>query len=360
MFELKKAIVFVFLVSCSSNPTDNPDHNVTLNCIYPVDTLSPLINSAVVKVRSSEGITLVDSVIIVESGTSDGTLSIDLNVEPGIERSFRVSLLDVETRPLFWSVMTADISQNDYQSLNLSLSQSGFGSALSVIIFRDLLPWDSHALDSALAEVGFALGTGEHNYYIYPSSEMSNIEMRPGLDLVVISNDQPQGFYDNYAASRERIERFVRDGGTLLWCACDLGWNYGSISGAGLILPGSVTISYSLDQINLVADPGYLMLDGFADTLAGNYASQEVFTNLPVGSIEYLKDSNGNPTLIGFAVEEGWVVISGQPLEYNYDRREIYNIGDLLPRVIRFLLGFGTGESLSLLSGAGTFVAKDG
>ncbi len=154
MFELKKAIVFVFLVSCSSNPTDNPDHNVTLNCIYPVDTLSPLINSAVVKVRSSEGITLVDSVIIVESGASDGTLSIDLNVEPGIERSFRVSLLDVETRPLFWSVMTADISQNDYQSLNLSLSQSGFGSALSVIIFRDLLPWDSHALDSALAEVG--------------------------------------------------------------------------------------------------------------------------------------------------------------------------------------------------------------
>ncbi len=360
MFELKKAIVFVFLVSCSSNPTDNPDHNVTLNCFYPVDTLSPLINSAAVKVRSSEGITLIDSVITMESGASDGVLSIDLNVEPGVERNFRVSLLDVETRPLFWSVMTADISQNDYQSLNLSLSQSGFGSALSVIIFRDLLPWDSHALDSALAEVGFALGTGEHNYYIYPSSEMSNIEMRPGLDLVVISNDQPQSFYDNYAASRERIERFVRDGGTLLWCACDLGWNYGSISDAGLILPGSVTISYSLDQINLVADPGYLMLNGLADTLTGNYASQEVFTDLPVGSIEYLKDSIGNPTLIGFAVEEGWVVISGQPFEYNYDRREIYNIGDLLPRVIRFLLGIGTGGSLSLLSGIETFVAKDG
>ncbi|MEE9554075.1 MAG: hypothetical protein V3W18_07220 [candidate division Zixibacteria bacterium] len=362
MSDIKNAIliVCVLLISCSSNPTVNMENNVILYCSYPADNFSPMISFARIKVNAPDQVTLVDSIMTVELGISAGMLSIELNVDPGLGRRFKVSLLDSDSRELFCSTAIADISENNHHSISLSLSQSGYGSALSVIIFRDLLPWDSRALDSALSEMGLDRGTGENQFYIYPSSEMANIEMRPGIDLVVISNDQPQYFYDNYAANHDRIEQFARDGGTLLWCACDMGWNYGSIDAAGLILPGSVTISYSLDQINLVSTPGYSMLDGFADTLFGNYASQIIFTNLPAGSIEYLKDSSDNPTLIGFAVEEGWVLVSGQPLEYNYDRKDVYNIGDLLPQVIRFLLGIGPGESLSLLPGIGTFVEKDG
>jgi hypothetical protein len=86
------------------------------------------------------------------------------------------------------------------------------------------------------------------------------------------------------------------------------------------------------------------VLGDLPDTLLGNYASQEVFSGLPGGALVYITDFDGAPSLVGFAIGEGWVILSGQPLEYNYDRRDTYNIGLLLPQLIRFLLGMGPGE----------------
>jgi len=237
----------------------------------------------------------------------------------------------------------------------MAFDQTGFGSGTTVVVFRDELPWDSFAMDSVLLAQGLTTGSCDGCYHVYPSTEMQYIQLRPDTDIVVISNDQPQAFYDYYAASRETFERFVADGGTLRWCACDLGWNYGSIQSSGLTLPRSVGISYALSGRNIISETGFDILAGMPDTLAGNYASQVAFNNLPAGTIIYMDNTDGDPVLIGYQMGDGLVFISGQPLEYNYDRRDNYSIGDLLPGLICFLLGIPADSQLSgpLSAGAG-------
>lgn len=75
-----------------------------------------------------------------------------------------------------------------------------------------------------------------------------------------------------------------------------------------------------------------------------NYASHESFSNLPNGTTVYCTDSLGTPTLIEFNLGSGWVIVSGQPLEHQYDR--IYGQADmekLLPRIVAYF----TGKTLS-------------
>jgi hypothetical protein len=352
------ALLPAFSIFCSDNPTENIVNNVNLICQIPDDPLHLLIDSAEVTVTAPD-IAVPQKEYFHVSAMQGGYFILTLDVEAGLSRQFRVMLKDSDSRALHYSVAAGDVSRRHILNLYLTFHQTGFGTATSVIIFRDQLPWDSRALDSVLIQQGFSLGTGAQNYYVYPSAAMPDAELRPESDLVVISNDQPQWFYDNYAASQNRFEQFVRDGGTMLWCACDLGWNYGSISAAGISLPGGIEIDYALDQVNLSETGGFEILHGLPDTLYGNYASQESFAGLPAGALEYLVDTAGGPTLLGFPLGNGWVVFSGQPLEYNYDRRETYNIGELLPRVIRFLLGIAPEESLFLFPGNGALERQD-
>lgn len=349
----------LILISCTESPMFMPSYNVRLNCEFPDDPLVESASSARVTVRAPDIGSAIDSTFSInEPGLM--VLSLDLNVKPGPDREFRISLMNDGGGTAFTGLAVETIPENRASAVNLVINQAGFSSASSVLIFRDQYPWDSRALDSTLISHGLTTGTGDGQYSVYPSSEMLYAELRPGIDLVIISNDQPQEFYDNYAASAHRFEQFAYDGGTILWCACDMGWNYGSISDAGLELPGPVGISYSLDIYNLVTNPGFELIGGLPDTLRGNYASQETFFNLPGGCLTYLTNTNGSPTLVGFAAGDGWIVISGQALEYNYDRRDNYSIGELLPRLIRFLLGIRTGEPLSLLPGSGTLVSEAG
>jgi hypothetical protein len=74
-------------------------------------------------------------------------------------------------------------------------------------------------------------------------------------------------------------------------------------------------------------------------TLTGYYASHEALYNLPEGTISYTIDTRDMPTLVTYNYGLGWVVATGQPLEFSYDRIGQYNSGYLLPRVVRFLLG---------------------
>ena len=345
---------FVLMTACSGRPTGDPGYNVALNLIPPDDPLYDAVDSASLNVTAADMQSPFTAVYVIDPARRDPQI-IGLDLESGLARIFRVRLKNNDGRVLFSSSASGDISEDRLLSLDFVFGQSGSGTASTVKVFRDQLPWDSRALDSTLYEQGLTLGHEDNQFYIYYSDMMADVELRPGIDLVIISNDQPQAFYDSYALNQDRFENFVREGGTLLWCACDLGWNYGSITEAGLTLPGSVMISYSLDQVNVVTNSEYQLLSGLDDTLHGNYASQEHFNNIPYGAIAYLTDTDSHPTLIGYGWGHGWVVISGQPLEYNYDRRHLYNIGDLLPRIVRFLLGITAGGTFSLIPGSGAF-----
>lgn len=217
----------------------------------------------------------------------------------------------------------------------------GAGTANHIKLFMDAQPWNSYATTTVIEALGFTLGAGPNTYEILYSTDMATAELIPGEDLVIICNDQYQSFYDNYAASQIRFNNFVYMGGSLLWEACDEGWHYGSMETAGIILPGDVHPYVDFDYYNYVTDPNLPLVSGLPGTLDHNYASHESFYNLPDGTTVYTVDDSDNPTLIEYSLGGGWVIISGQPLEHQYDND--YGVADdvsqLLPRIVAYFTG---------------------
>ena len=239
---------------------------------------------------------------------------------------------------------TVNLEVRDTQGLVGSITHilsvgGGAGTATHIKLFRDNLPWDSNAMVVALEELGFAEGKGANAYEIIDSAQMGTVPLIPGEDLVIISNDQNQNYYNNYAASQIRFRNFVHTGGSMFFGACDHGWAGGSISDAGIVLPGNITITGEFDRTNLVAQLRLPLVDGLPETLKGNYASHENFTNLPDGTIVYCRDTTERATLVEFNLGGGWMIVTGQPLEWGYDRHEAYSIGLVLPRVISHFTG---------------------
>ena len=124
---------------------------------------------------------------------------------------------------------TVNLEVRDTQGLVGSITHilnvgGGAGTATHIKLFRDDLPWDSNAMVVALEELGFTEGRGAHTYEIIESAEMATVPLIPGEDLVIISNDQDQNYYNNYAASQIRFRNFVHTGGSMFFGACDHGW----------------------------------------------------------------------------------------------------------------------------------------
>lgn len=224
----------------------------------------------------------------------------------------------------------------------------GAGSASHVKLFMDVYPWDSDGMTSMLAQLGFTEGTGENTFEIINSSDMGTEPLQPGVDLVIISNDQTQTFYNNYAANQVRFSLFVSNGGSMLWEACDGGWNDGYMSWAGITLPGNIQIDYKLDYYNYTTDQNLPLINGIPFAMDHKYASHERFVTIPEGTTVYCVDSDNYPTLIECNLGLGWIIITGQPLEHQYGY--IYGESDmerLLPRIVAYF----TGKALPPLNG---------
>jgi hypothetical protein len=263
-----------------------------------------------------------------------------LDIEPVTEIILRACLYDQDKRPLYNAFKKVELGDNPQIKIDLPFAQSGFNSGSKVKILRDEPPWDSFAIDTALTEMGCSAGTGVNQFYVFPSSDLSLIDLSPGADLLIISNDQPQGFYNDIFSNLHRITEFAEKGGTVLWETCDLAWNYGSYAAAGLdSLPGGIINRTLYDNMNIISDPDLNLTGGLDDTLTGFYASNKYFSGALDSAIVYMKNSGGDPTLIGCKFGYGIIIYSGQPLEYNFDRRDAYNMGSLLPRVMGFILG---------------------
>lgn len=223
-------------------------------------------------------------------------------------------------------------------TLNVIANQAQ-GTANHIKVFRNRLPWDSNAFETMMTDFNYSSGPGKNQYEILPSSAMSTEIMTPGTDMIIIMNDQDQAFYDDLAASSQRLQRFIENGGVVLWEACDQGWGGGSMQAAGVGLPGGVTYTLFYDETNQVVNPTSSLMQGIPVNLTGYYASHEHFGNLPANAIVYTTDSQNLPTLIEFQLGNGWVIITGQPLEWGYDRLDSYNIGEIYPRLFNYVLG---------------------
>lgn len=216
----------------------------------------------------------------------------------------------------------------------------GAGTANHVKLFRDNLPWNSNSMVTMLENLGFTAGVGPNTYEIISSTRMDSVELVPGKDLVIISNDQSQTFYANYAAVQVRFTNFVYMGGSLFWEACDQGWARGSMATAGVVLPGNLTTDFDYDYQNSVSNASLPLVAGLPNTLDHNYASHESFSNLPEGTTVYCVNEEQEPTLIEFNLGGGWIIVTGQPLEHQYEH--IYGAPDmekLLPRIVAYITG---------------------
>ncbi len=191
-----------------------------------------------------------------------------------------------------------------------------------------------------LQNLGFTEGVGTNTYEIIASTEMATVPLVPGEDLVIISNDQSQTFYNNYSASQVRFTNFVYTGGSMFWEACDEGWYNGSIVDAGIVLPGTLTTIVDYDYWNYITDSNLPLVAGLPDSMDHNYASHESFSNLPDGTTIYCVDESHHPTLIEFNLGGGWIIVTGQPLEHQY--QYVYGANDmekLLPRIVSYFTG---------------------
>ncbi len=322
--------------------TDEGEPQVELTIALPDPAQQPLWNDVdvlVLTVTGQDKWVIADTLNIV---AGDTIAVFTLDVPPGDNRLFTLDAMDTLWVVLFWGRLETDIEEGQTYDFDIDLEPAGAAAATHIKIFRDGLPWTSSAMDTMLQREGFTPGPGENQYEIFPSDSFASVPLEVGVDMVIIVNDQNQTFYNNYAASQAKFNNFVYSGGTIFWEACDRGWAYGSILDAGITFPGGVSVdsTYIYDNYNLVYNPYYELVAGLPDTLYGTYSSHETFTGYPLGTQTFTVNmTEGKPTLILYHYGVGWVMITGQPLEYCYDRLPSQTTGELLPRVVRFFLG---------------------
>lgn len=332
-------LIFIIADSCSQSPNQPSNESIMITFGAVAEPLFQRVESAHLSATDSRMNTILDTLFTLESPTGNvGPFYID----PGSADflTIKVWLYDNNHHPLYRIFESIDLGEYSTEDIELQPSQTGFRSGSKVIILRDLPPWESYGLDSMLVGIGLGAGTSVNQFCIYSSSDLPSIEFAPGSDILIISNDQPQGFYDNLFSNLNRVSQFAAAGGIILWETCDLAWNYGSYAAAGMdSFPDGITQRTSYDTINIISDPDLSLVGGLGDTLIGNYASNKYFSVIPDSALIYMKDSESNPTLIGVKYGDGIILYSGQPLEYNFDRRNDYNMGFLLPRIVNYMLG---------------------
>jgi len=329
-------LLVALMGGCSKKSTKTAPDNVSLTLAFPNDSLIMDVEYLIANVVGEGIATPIRDSMGVANPLPNQNFNMTMRVPAGNDRHFVIQFYDDDAVIIFWAHLTLDIPAGNL-ACTLDVVQAGFGAATRIKLFRDNLPWNCYAMDSMLAQNGFEPGTGDNQYQIYTSEDFDTVTLVPGVDLVIISNDQNQNFYDNYHLSETRINDFIYNGGTVFWEACDLGWAYGSIDDAGITLPGGVKDSALYDSYNYIVSSHLHLVAGLDSILQGNYASHEAFYNLAPGTISYTVDGRGLPTLISYSHGLGWVLMTGQPLEHAWTYG--WSIAALLPRVVRFILG---------------------
>ncbi|MGC9025467.1 MAG: PKD domain-containing protein, partial [Chloroflexia bacterium] len=191
-----------------------------------------------------------------------------------------------------------------------STPSGGWPLGGTVCIFKDANPWGSTATENILSANGIP-------YEVHTSAEFGSLDFSQ-YGMIVFSGDQPQSFYDNYAAYVGKFEDYVNAGGFLNFFSCDSGWNGGSLTAP---LPGGMQwTGWIYENYNVIDDPTHPVVQGVPSPFYGNYASHGHFSNLPADAhIIAHEQIGGQPTIVEYGLGAGWFIAFGQPLEISYD-----------------------------------------
>jgi len=269
---------------------------------------------------------------IVDTQSVDTTIFL-LEVPIGDSRVFTAFGTDTNGVAYLWGQKDTNIAVEDTIRISIELSPLLGNAGDSILILRDSLPWKLSCTDSILDILGA-------NYTVVPSDSFANFFPNSTKNTIIIPSDQPQEFYDNYRTYATKFNNFVYDGGVMFFSACDKGWNYGDILEAGILFPSGTTLDtvYQTDTLNLVTGTHPIVSD--LDTLRGYFASYSWFTDCPPFAqiLTVSPDTVERPTLLVYQYGSGLVLLSSQPLEYEYGNGiDNDDIGILLPRILSFL-----------------------
>ncbi len=230
---------------------------------------------------------------------------------------------------------------------SLTLSENKGVQAGWAGLFKDANPWGSLAWEDALNAHAIP-------YEVHTSAEFPTLSFST-FGMIIIACDQPQGFYDAYAAQAAKFENYVQNGGVLLFCTADHGFNVGILSAP---LPGGVTIQFMPSDENDIDVRTHPMVAGISSPFAGSSASHSDYSNLPGNAHIITHNSNtGEPTMVEYALGYGNIVAFSQPVEYNLSGGEPG--GAIIANSLRYGYNYANYQWLSETPLAGTLPPGD-
>ena len=129
-----------------------------------------------------------------------------------------------------------------------------------VCVFKNIDPWGSPAAEEILSACDIP-------FEIHTSADFASLDFSQYV-MIVVSSDQPQAFYDAYAANQGKFADYVSAGGFLNFFACDRGWAGGRLTAP---LPGGMTtVLYYAANTMTIVDPGHPVVSCVPDPIYGS------------------------------------------------------------------------------------------
>ncbi len=269
-----------------------------------------------------------------EVGVDSTIFTVD--VLPGDNRLFTAFGMDTLGVAYFWGRQDTNVIEDDTTRISVVLTEILIGGGDSLLILRDSLPWGLCCTDTILKDLGV-------KYRIVPSDSFAPLSLDPLRHTLIIPSDQPQLFYEAYRDHRAKFHVFVYTGGVMFFSACDKGWNKGDILEAGIRFPLGVTLDtvYRTDTIN-IATGNHSIVAGLDTLRSYTFASYGWFRDYPEFAQILAVTPDGLPTLLLYQYGSGLLLLSTQPLEYEYNHaNNISNddVGILLQRILHAIGG---------------------
>lgn len=231
--------------------------------------------------------------------------------------------------------MNSAIAPETYESVNLyedmmlmsTFSMNNLKTKQDVLLIKNKNPWDSRANEIVLNSLGIG----------YTTSTIDNaVELNfDEYKLIIVANDQVDGFYRKLSTIRTKLELFVMNGGTLLYGICDAGWGNGY---SDLLIPGDIELGpVSYQNYNYIVDESHPIVSGILSNgekltnsnLYNNYASHRYFKkdSLPSDTNVIINAGNDKPTLIEYPIGNGIVIASAMTWEHSYNNSGLEYFG---------------------------------
>jgi len=174
------------------------------------------------------------------------------------------------------------------------------------------------------------------NYTIVSMSQVLTIDLSQ-YSLIIIGDDQPQSFYNNYALAETKIEGYIQDGGVVVFQAVDDGWQYGHLQ---VDLPGDVkrephwsessSTGFYYDWYNYIADySSPIVTAELSDKISLTNEDLHAYqislcefteSSLPSGSnVIFRGTRTGKPTLVEYPYGSGIVIATGLTWGFFWD-----------------------------------------